>query len=132
MHTVSVIIPCYNAGAWLQEAIESCFNQTYGPIEIIVVDDGSEDDSLSIARSYGDGVRVLTGPRRGISSARNRGFEGSSGKFIQFLDADDYLLPEKIERDVRFLEHERADAVYGDWRIQQHHPSGLFTLGEVY
>lgn len=132
MSLVSVIIPCYNAGRWLREAIESCLAQTYANLEIIVVDDGSTDDSLSIAQSYGSDIVVSTGPNKGESGARNQGFALSQGDFIQFLDADDYLLPEKIERQVAYLETAGGDVVYGDWRIQHHLLNGSIRLGPVY
>lgn len=117
---VSIIIPCYNAEHWVSEAIESCLNQTYPNVEIIVVDDGSTDGSLEILRRYLPRIRLETGPNRGGNGARNRGFALSSGEYIQYLDADDYLEPEKIARQVRFLEETKADAVYGDWRYRRH------------
>ena len=94
---VSIIIPCFNAGRWLREAIDNCLAQTYRGVEINVVDDGSTDDSLTIIQSYGDKIRYESGPNQGGSHARNRGFALSHGDYIQYLDADDFLLPEKIE-----------------------------------
>jgi glycosyltransferase involved in cell wall biosynthesis len=128
---VSIIIPCYNAERWISEAIQSCLDQTYRPIEIIVIDDGSTDGSLEVIKSFGEAVRWETGPNRGGNAARNRGFALSQGDYIQFLDADDYLLPEKIERQVSFLEESGADVVYGDWRHQHHRPDGTWFLGDV-
>jgi glycosyltransferase involved in cell wall biosynthesis len=132
MNLVSIVIPCYNAGRWLREAIDSCLTQTYSNLEVIVVDDGSTDDSLSIARTYGSDIVVTTGPNRGESGARNKGFSLSHGDYIQFLDADDYLLPEKIERQVEYLETEGGDVVYGDWQIRFHLPDGSTRLGEIW
>jgi glycosyltransferase involved in cell wall biosynthesis len=117
---VSVIIPCYNAVLWLQEAIESCLNQTYPNVEIIVVDDGSTDGSLEVMRRYLPRIRIETGPNRGGNSARNRGFSLSIGEYIQYLDADDYLEVDKIATQVRFLEETKADVVYGDFRYRRH------------
>ena len=128
---VSVIIPCYNAAMWIKEAIKSCLEQTYKSIEIIVVDDGSTDGSLDILKSYESEIVLETGPNRGGSYARNRGFALSRGEYILFLDADDYLLPEKIERQVSFLEATGADVVYGDWRHQHHRPDGSSFLGDI-
>jgi glycosyltransferase involved in cell wall biosynthesis len=128
---VSVIIPCYNAERWVHEAITSCLQQTYRPIEIIAIDDGSTDRSPDLLRSFGEKIRWESGPRRGACYARNRGFSLSGGRYIQFLDADDYLLPEKIERQVSFLEETGADVVYGDWRHQYLQPDGRSVLGEV-
>jgi glycosyltransferase involved in cell wall biosynthesis len=128
---VSIIIPCYNAERWLSHAILSCLEQTYRPIEIIVIDDGSTDGSLDIIKSYDKALTWETGPNRGGNAARNRGFALSKGEYIQFLDADDYLLPEKIERQVRFLEETGADVVYGDWRHQFHEPDRYSYLGRI-
>ena len=128
---VSIIIPCFNAERWLAEAIDSCLAQTYRPIEIIVIDDGSTDNSLEIAKSYGDRVIWETGPNRGGNQARNCGFALSRGDYIQFLDADDYLLRQKIEKQVQFLENTGLDVVYGDWRHQHHLENGKTTLGNI-
>lgn len=121
---VSIVIPCYNAEKWIKEAIQSVLDQTYSPIEIIVIDDGSTDKSLGIIRSFGSSLRWESGPNRGGNAARNRGVELSKGEFIQFLDADDYLLPEKINNDVRSLATSGADIVFGNWRHQTHLPNG--------
>ncbi|HLO51074.1 MAG TPA: glycosyltransferase [Kamptonema sp.] len=121
---VSIIIPCFNAEKWLEEAIESCFEQSYTPIEVIVINDGSTDGSLDIIKSYNGRLTWETGPNRGGNYARNRGFELSKGEYIQYLDADDYLLAEKIERQVNFLEKTGADIVYGDVNYQYHLPDG--------
>jgi glycosyltransferase involved in cell wall biosynthesis len=128
---VSVIIPCYDAERWVAEAVRSCLEQTYQPLEIIVIDDGSTDKSLEILRSFGSAITIETGENRGGNHARNRGFALSSGRYIQFLDADDYLLPEKIARQVAFLETTGADAVYGDWRHRHHRPNGKSYLDKV-
>ena len=128
---VSVVIPCYNAEEWVAEAIDSCLSQTYRPLEIIVIDDGSTDGSGEVLRSYEGKIRLESGPNRGGNHARNRGFALSLGEHIQFLDADDYLLPEKIERQVAFLEHSGADVVYADWRHRFHKPDGSSHLGDV-
>src|SRR5262249_3857174 len=128
---VSVIMPCYNAARWVGEAITSCLRQTYRPIEIIVVDDGSTDNSPEVLRSFGSKIRWESIPHRGGCYARNYGASLSQGRFIQFLDADDYLLPEKIERQVSFLQETNADVVYGDWRRQHHRPDGRIVLGEI-
>jgi glycosyltransferase involved in cell wall biosynthesis len=129
---VSIIIPCYNAKHWVQEAVESCFCQTYPNIEIIVVDDGSTDGSLEVLRRYLPRIMLETGPNRGGSIARNRGFALSKGQFVQYLDADDYLEADKIARQVEFLEVTQADAVYGDWRYRRHLPdSNLSYLDKI-
>jgi glycosyltransferase involved in cell wall biosynthesis len=131
MQLVSVVIPCYNAERWVGEAIQSCLNQTYAPIEVIVINDGSTDKSLEMIQSFGDRVRWESGPNRGGNQARNRGFSISSGDYIQFLDADDYLLPEKIARQVAFLEASGADVVYGDWRHEHFRMDGTSSFEEI-
>jgi glycosyltransferase involved in cell wall biosynthesis len=92
---VSVLIPCYNNEAFVGKAIESALEQTYSNIDVIVVDDGSTDQSLQVIKSYGDQIKWHTGPNRGACAARNTAFSLSKGEFVQFLDADDILLREK-------------------------------------
>jgi glycosyltransferase involved in cell wall biosynthesis len=128
---VSIVIPCYNAQRWVSQAIESCFSQTYAPIEIIVIDDGSTDRSLERIKRFDDRVRWETGPNRGGNHARNRGFAISAGQYIQFLDADDYLLPDKIRQQVARLDTSSTDVVYGDWRYQRHYQDGSVQLGDI-
>src|SRR5437016_13006727 len=93
---VSVITPCKNAAPWLADAIESCLQQTWPNLEIIVVDNGSSDASMEIARRYESSVTLLECKRPGASAARNAGLEKARGDFIQFLDADDVLDRDKI------------------------------------
>lgn len=128
---VSVIIPCFNAQDWLVETIDSCLNQTYPNIEIIVVDDGSTDKSLEIIKSYQDKITWVTGPNRGGNYARNKGFSLSKGEYIQYLDADDYILPEKIAVQVQALEKIGGDVVYSDWRAKKHLTDGTSYLEDV-
>ncbi len=94
---VSIIIPCWNAEEYVCDAIESALGQTYPNVEVIVIDDGSTDGSLDVIKSFGDKIRWESGENRGGSAARNRGVAIASGEYIQFLDADDILLPEKVE-----------------------------------
>ena len=110
---VSVIIPCYNGGRFLRDAIESALRQTRPPEQVIVVDDGSTDDSASIAASVA-GVQLYRQLNRGVSSARNRGLEVATGELVVFLDSDDRLLPHALEIGVRELEaHPECGFVYG-------------------
>lgn len=112
----SIIIPCYNAEALISEAIESALNQTYPHREVIVVDDGSTDSSLDVIRSFGNRVRWASGPNRGGSAARNRGLEMATGEFVQFLDADDVLYPEKLSVQVPLLASTPTlDVVFCSW-----------------
>lgn len=110
---VSILIPCYNAARWVQEAVESALAQTHPHIEVIVVDDGSTDGSVEILRGFGDRIRWETGPNRGGNVARNRLLELSRGEWLQYLDADDALEPGKIARQMAFLkENPEVDIVY--------------------
>lgn len=106
---VSVLIPAYNAGTWLRETIESVLGQTWPRLEIIVVDDGSQDGTQAVAKEFAKyGVVVRSQANAGPGSARNEALALSSGEYIQYLDADDLISPDKIEASVRVLE-EAAD-----------------------
>jgi glycosyltransferase involved in cell wall biosynthesis len=100
---VSVIIPVRNAAPWLADAIDSCLNQTHRDLQLIVVDNGSSDASVEIARRYGAAVQLLACTAPGASAARNAGLARAEGAFIQFLDADDVLDREKIAVQVARL-----------------------------
>jgi glycosyltransferase involved in cell wall biosynthesis len=114
---ISVMIPVYNGEAYLGEAIDSVLVQSYRPIEIIVVDDGSDDASGEVARRYGDPVRYARQPRGGNGAARNRAVALATGDFFAFLDADDRLTPDALERLAGVLESDSSlQAVYGHVR----------------
>lgn len=101
---VSILIPCYNAAPWLPATLESALAQTWPQVEIIVVDDGSTDNSLALARTFESrGVRVFTQANAGASAARNRAVREARGDFFQFLDADDLLSPGKIAAQIALL-----------------------------
>ncbi len=111
---VSILIPCHNAERWIRQAIESALAQSYAPTEVIVVDDGSKDGSLDVIRGFGDRISWETGPNRGANAARNRLLALARGQWAQYLDADDYLLPDKIATQMRVLEEcSDADVLYG-------------------
>lgn len=101
---VSIIIPCYNAEPWLAATVESALAQTWPAKEIILVNDGSRDGTLAVARQFvSRGVRVMDQPNGGACTARNHGLRLARGDFIQFLDADDLLSPDKIAAQVALL-----------------------------
>lgn len=100
---VSVVIPCFNGARFLRAAIDSALAQSYGAVEVVVVDDGSTDDSGAIAESYGSRVKVIRQENRGLSAARNRAVAASTGEFVTLLDADDVLLPECVANRARIL-----------------------------
>lgn len=100
---VSILIPCYNSENCVEVAIESALEQSYARKEIIVVDDGSNDDSLKRIKKFGDWIYWETRTNHGSNLTRNRLLELSTGQWLQYLDADDYLLPDKLEKQVHFL-----------------------------
>jgi len=100
---VSVIIPTYNRGRALKEAIDSVLAQNFSDFELIVVDDGSTDNTQDILSSYKEDIIVLKQNNKGVSSARNRGITSASGRFIAFLDSDDLWLPQKLSIQVDFF-----------------------------
>ncbi|HEU4508637.1 MAG TPA: glycosyltransferase [Pyrinomonadaceae bacterium] len=102
-NSVSVVIPCYQQGRFLGDAIESALMQTYAPSEVIVVDDGSTDDTAAVATQYA-AVRYLYQQNQGLSAARNTGLNCASGTYVNFLDADDRLLPHALETGARYLD----------------------------
>ncbi len=108
---VSVLIPAFNCSAFLRDAIESALAQSWKKLEVIVVDDGSTDDTESVLRSFGSRVIWEKIQNSGACVARNRAFELSQGEFIQFLDADDRLLPRKIENQLPDLVQNLSDIV---------------------
>lgn len=107
---VSVVIPAYNAANFIEETIDSILGQTYQKIEIIVVDDGSVDDTASVVKGYGDRVRYIYQENSGgCSSPRNNGLKHASGEFITFFDADDIMMADKIEMQVESLLESKHD-----------------------
>ena len=102
---VSILIPAYNAEKWIGDALSSALAQTWPSKEIILVDDGSGDDTLSVARRFeSPSVKVVTQPNQGASAARNNAFSLCQGEYIQWLDADDLLAPDKIEKQMKVAE----------------------------
>ena len=113
---VTVVIPCYNQAHFLGEAIESVLSQSYKHFELIVVDDGSTDESSEVASRY-EGVRLIRQENRGLAGARNRGLGEAKGEYVVFLDADDRLLPGALEAGLRCFEaHPECAFVSGQSR----------------
>ena len=128
---VSVVIPAYNAARWLAAAVESCLAQSFQDLEIIIVDDGSSDATRSLVAQWSAPIRVVHTEHRGSSAARNVGTALARGEFIQYLDADDYLLPDKIARQVARLACSGAEVAYGDWRYRFEFPGGWHLLSPI-
>jgi glycosyltransferase involved in cell wall biosynthesis len=111
---ISVMITVYNGARYLREAIDSVLEQTYEPVELVIVDDGSDDESATIARSYGSRLRLHSQSRGGMGASRNTAVELATGSFFAFLDADDRFLPEKLERQMELFDADRElDVVFG-------------------
>jgi glycosyltransferase involved in cell wall biosynthesis len=105
-HLVSILIPAYNAEHWIRETIKSALNQTWPNKELIIVNDGSTDNTLQIAKDFESKlVKVVSQENKGASAARNKAFSLAQGDYIQWLDADDLLAPDKILNQLRSIEN---------------------------
>jgi glycosyltransferase involved in cell wall biosynthesis len=110
---VSAIIPTFNSANYLRDAINSALDQTYSALEVIVIDDGSTDETVSVIKSFADRVIYIRQEQSGPSSARNRGIATATGEYVAFLDADDIWLPSKLEKQLHALQQEpEAGLVY--------------------
>jgi glycosyltransferase involved in cell wall biosynthesis len=120
-NTVTVVVPCFNTKKYVDDALLSIRNQTHTALDIIAVNDGSTDETLQLLEHHAEcdaRVRVVNQPNRGVSAARNAGLRQASGEFVCFLDADDVMLPDKIEKQVGFLRaNPRIDLVYSDYFV---------------
>jgi glycosyltransferase involved in cell wall biosynthesis len=133
--TVSVIIPTYNCAPYVAAAVESALAQTYRPLEVIVVDDGSTDGTAAVLRPYAGRIVALRQANGGAAAARNAGIGRARGEVLAFLDADDLWLPGKLERQVSVLRrHPKVDLVFTDGctfaRDGDVHPSILGHLSQ--
>ena len=103
---VSIVIPSYESARWVRDAVASALAQTHPSCEVIVVDDGSTDGTAALlTAAFADVIQIVRQPNRGLAAARNAGLGRAQGEYVQFLDADDLLLPEKIATQVAALEH---------------------------
>jgi len=124
VRSVSVVIPVYNCERYLPEAIESVLAQTYTPVELILIDDGSTDNSRTVAQGFNDRLRYFYQPHSGAAAARNYGIRLAQGDFLAFLDADDLWHEDKLRRQVVILdEAPELDMVFG--HVQQFHTPEL-------
>jgi glycosyltransferase involved in cell wall biosynthesis len=111
--SISVVIPAFNASKYIGETIQSVLRQTLPADEVVVIDDGSTDDTSAIAAGFGPPVRVIRIPNSKLPSARNRGVEEAKGEWIAFIDADDLWADNKLERQMQELSrHPEADLCY--------------------
>jgi glycosyltransferase involved in cell wall biosynthesis len=100
---VSIIIPTYNSAQYVTDAVDSVLNQTFGDLEVLIIDDGSTDETESVMCRYSSSVRYIRQQNSGVAAARNRGITESRGRYVAFLDADDTWLPDKLERQIAAL-----------------------------
>lgn len=115
MTKVIVIIPAYNAEKFIDEALQSIFSQSFRDFGVVVVNDGSTDDTLRIVRKYEPRIKIFSKPNGGPASAKNVGIQNSSSEYITFLDADDIWLGNSLERQVEFMEdNPQLGFAYGD------------------
>ena len=113
---ISVIIPVYNGDRYIVQAVESALSQTFTNLEIIVVDDGSTDRTQQVLQSYFDRIRYIYQENQGVAAARNMACQLAQGEFLAFLDADDYFLPSKLEKQLACFDHDPAlDMVQTGW-----------------
>ncbi|HEU5321302.1 MAG TPA: glycosyltransferase family A protein, partial [Methylomirabilota bacterium] len=118
---VSVVIPTFNCAPFVAEAVESVRAQTWADLEVVVVDDGSTDDTARVLEPYrqSGAIRYLRQDNRGPSAARNAGIRAARGRYVAFLDADDTIPPSSIERRLRFLDaHPDVAVVFTDCYIR--------------
>jgi len=115
MPTVSIIIPTYQRSHWVGEAIESVLAQTYKDYEIIVVNDGSTDNTAEVLNQFQDKIKIIEQENKGGSAARNTAIDNSHGRYIAFLDDDDLWLPNKLEKQIALLEfNDKIGLIYSD------------------
>jgi glycosyltransferase involved in cell wall biosynthesis len=124
---VSVIIPYYKARHTIQRAVRSVLAQTFPPLEVLVVDDGSSDDLADALKELGSAVTLVRKTNGGVASARNMGIERARGEWIAFLDADDYWEPWKLERQLAFSQD--VGLIGGRWFLE--YPGAPRRIGEV-
>ncbi len=119
MTSISIIIPAYNAGKFIQETVNSVLSQTFADFEIIISDDGSTDSTAEIISQYTDvRIKYLHSPNAGVSAARNKGAAIATGTYLAFLDADDLFYPENLNKKLHFLKsHPEYELAFADCDI---------------
>ena len=139
---ISVVIPAYNAAGFVCQAVDSVLAQTHAPAEVLVINDGSTDDTAQVLEAYGDRIRVIHQRNGGLSNARNRGIREARGEYVAFLDADDRWLPGKLARQFEILSQQPeigfcstrtlvetpAHEITGEWSCPKVEGSLLATL----
>ncbi len=127
MPLVSVVIPAYNAEKFVLQAVRSVLDQRYEPIEILLVDDGSTDQTAEIVRQHAPEVRIIRQENAGVAEARNTGLRLARGEMICFLDADDGWLPGKLAAQVAYMQaHPEVGLLYHDWLVWRPDAAGCY------
>ena len=130
---VSVVIPNYNYAIYLKQCIESVLNQTYSNLEIIFVNDGSNDNSLEVASQFEDRIKILTQANLGVNAARNNGIRNAVGEFIAICDSDDYWVNNKIEKQMElFFKNPDLVLVYCSYFRTNKQSEGVGEIAAVY
>lgn len=123
---VSVVIPAFNCARFIREAVDSVLAQDYGALEVIVVDDGSTDDTGLILASFGARIQVLSQPNRGCAAARNLGIAHSQGRYVAFLDGDDVWRPGKIRYQIEAIRKTEYKMAYSRFIVWHPEPNGCY------
>ena len=127
---ISIVIPAYNAGKYIEKCIQSIINQTYRNFEIIIVNDGSTDNTKAICEKYvklDNRIKLISTENRGAGCARNTGIAEAKGKYISFIDSDDYVCSNYYERMCKMIEEEKADIVEGHYKRVNGYDEKVFT-----
>ncbi|MCP4296666.1 MAG: glycosyltransferase, partial [Proteobacteria bacterium] len=130
---ISVIIPTFNCASFISEAIQSVLQQNYDPVEIIIIDDGSTDNTVEVIKTFGDMIIYSFQEHSGVASARNKGVGLAKGEFISFIDADDLWLEDKLKTQLNFFrKNPDLDVVIGLLkRIQYPEDGGLLSTFDL-
>jgi glycosyltransferase involved in cell wall biosynthesis len=128
MYDVSIIIPCFKQAAYLPAAVQSCLDRAGASVQVIVVDDGSPDDTAEVAERFGDRITFVRQPNGGVAAARNAGLKRATGRYIAFLDADDFLLPGMVEAHLAAMRETGADVVCSGWQATDTAGNKMFDL----
>lgn len=117
MTKVTVLLPTYQSGKYLKETIQSVLCQTFSDFELLVIDDASTDNTLEILHSFQDSrIRVMQGPCKGLAEALNKGMQYAKGEYIARIDADDMMTPQRLEKQIVYMDTHLSVAVCGGWQ----------------
>lgn len=131
---VSIVVPVYNAAVYLNTCVDAIANQTYPNIELLLVNDGSTDNSLEICQGWSTRdfrIKVLSHENQGVSATRNAGIRQCHGHYIAFVDADDIIAPTFVETLVHMMEQGEVDCAVVNWVSGKEHDASSFTTGNV-